>query len=107
MERKTRRTPRKFTAEFKADTAKLVIDGHRTIAQLVKEFDLSESALGTRVRQARAHAPQGHTGTLDSEEKEELSRLRHENKVLRMEREILSSTFADFEGELEANEPAW
>ena len=53
-----------------------------------RELDLTESALRNWVAHARADRTKGRTG-LTTEEREELRRLRKENRVLRTEREIL------------------
>jgi transposase len=96
MVQKKQHERRKFTPEFKAETAKLVIDGHRTVSQLVKELDLAESAVRRWVEQARADVGKGPPGTLTSAEKEELAALRREVRVLRMERDLLKKATAFF-----------
>ena len=59
------------------------------------ELDLTESALRNWGAHARADRTQGRTG-LTTEEREELRRLRKENRVLRTEREILKNAAAFF-----------
>ena len=44
MAKRKRRT---FTPEFKADAVRLTKAGGRTIGQVAKELDLTETALGT------------------------------------------------------------
>jgi transposase len=48
------------------------------------------------VRQAEIDAGRGAPGALTSEEREELGRLRRENRTLRMERDILKKATAFF-----------
>jgi transposase len=48
------------------------------------------------VQQAKSDAGQGPPGALTTEEREELRRLRRENKTLLMEREILRKAAAFF-----------
>ena len=67
---------------------RLVLDEGKTIGAVARELDLTPSALGNWVRQARADRSQGKTG-LTTEERTELARLRKENRELRMERDIL------------------
>ena len=55
----------------------------------------AQSGLGKWVEQARADRSDGKTG-LTTAEREELSRLRKENRELRMEREILKKAAAFF-----------
>ena len=69
---------------------RLVLDEGKTIGAVARELDLTPSALGNWVRQARADRSQGKTG-LTTEERTELARLRKENRELRMERDILKS----------------
>ena len=86
-----RRPRRQFTDEFKAGAVGLVLDERKSVAQVARELDLTESALRTWVAPARAD----RTG-LTSEEREELRRLRKENRTLRTEREILKKAAAFF-----------
>ena len=82
-----RRQRRRFTPEFKARTVELVRSSGKPIAQVCRELDLTETAVRRWVDQARIDA--GEREGLTSQEREELARLRKENRVLREEREIL------------------
>ncbi len=84
-----RRTRRVHTREFKAETVKLVKAGGRGISDLARDLGLAESVVRAWVRQADVDAGKGPPGALTTTENEELSQLRREVKVLRMEREIL------------------
>jgi len=64
----------------------------RTIAQVAKDLDLTETALREWVKRAEVDAGKGPVGALTTEEREELTRLRRENKRLQMEREILKNS---------------
>jgi len=77
------------TPEFKAEAVKLVKEGGRKVAELSRDLGLADSLVRSWVRQANVDAGEGPAGTLTTAEKEELSHLRREVKVLRMEREIL------------------
>jgi transposase-like protein len=70
--------------------------GGRGIGQLARDLDLTESAVRLWVRQADIDAGRGPEGALVTEERKELERLRKENRVLRMEREILKKATAFF-----------
>ena len=61
-----------------------------------KDLDLTPSSLGKWVEQARANGGRSKRGTLTTDEKEELARLRKEVRVLRVERDILSKATAFF-----------
>jgi transposase len=56
---------------------------------VARDLDLTESSVRNWVAQALIDAGRGKPGALTTAEKEELTRLRKENRELRMEREIL------------------
>lgn len=91
-----KRQRRSFGPEFKADAVRLVRVGGRSIGQVAKELDLTETSLREWVRQAEVDAGEGPMGALTSAERAELSQLRREVKVLQMEREILKKATAFF-----------
>jgi transposase len=93
MEKRRRRT---FTDEFKAQTVELVRKSGKTVSEVARDLDLTVSVLRTWVRQADIDAGRGPVGALTTEEREELSRLRKENRVLKEEREILKKAAAFF-----------
>jgi transposase len=66
--------------------------GMRTVA---RELDLTASALSLWVRHARAERTQGKSGLM-KEEREELTRLRKEVRILAEERDILKTAAAFF-----------
>lgn len=78
-----RRTPSpvrgSFTDEFKAGAVRLVIDEGKSVGQVARGLDLTESALRQWVERVRADRGTGKPGALTSAEREELSRLRKEN----------------------------
>jgi transposase len=92
----TRRKRRLFTAEFKADTVKLVETSGRSVADVARELDLTETALRDWVQRAQIDAGQGPPGALTTTEREELAALRRENKRLRQERDILKAAATYF-----------
>ncbi len=93
-----RRKRRSFTAEFKAEAVRLVREGTKTLPVLAKDLDLTESALRLWVQQAeQAEKAEGKAaGGLKAEEREELMRLRRENRQLLMERDFLKKAAAFF-----------
>ncbi|MBV9328098.1 MAG: transposase [Chloroflexi bacterium] len=80
------RRRRSFTPEFKAQTAELVRTSGKSVAGVTRDLDLTEIAVRRWVAQAEIDA--GRRDGLTTSEREELSRLRRENRVLRDEREI-------------------
>ena len=94
-EKKQRRVRRAFTDEFKAQAIRLVLDEGKTVSAVARELDLTASALRVWVERARADRSKGKTG-LTTEERAELAQLRKENRILRMERDILKKASAFF-----------
>ena len=84
----------RYTPEFKRQMVELVRAG-RTPASLHREFGPSAWTIGLWVKQAARDAGKGDGG-LTSAEREELTRLRRENRKLKEEREILSKAAAWF-----------
>ena len=84
-----RRDRRSFTPEFKAEVVRLCKAGDRSIERVAKDLDLTETALREWVQRAAIDAGKGPAGSLTTDERVELARLRRENKQLLMERDIL------------------
>lgn len=91
-----RRVRRSFTEEFKAGAIRLVIDEGKTVAQVARDLDLVENSLRNWVDRARADRGKGKPGVLTTAEREELARLRKENRELKMERDILKKAAVFF-----------
>lgn len=72
----------------------------RTPAQLAREFDCSAQSISTWVAQAAADSGKPVRGkdVLTSAERDELARLRRENRQLKQERDILAKATAWFAG---------
>ena len=90
-----RRPRRQFTDEFKAGAVRLVLEQGKTVGAAARDLDLTETALREWVKRARADRTLGRTG-LTTAEREELARLRKENRELRSERDILKKAAAFF-----------
>ena len=88
----TARARRQFTLEFKAEAVSLVRSSGKKVSQIARELDLTDSALRNWVERAE------HAGgsDLSPSERQELQQLRKENRVLRMERELLKKAAAFF-----------
>jgi transposase len=84
----------RYTPEFKRQMVDLVRSG-RSPASLAKEFGPSAWTIALWVKQDARDAGKGDGG-LSSGEREELRRLRRENRRLKEEREILSKAAAWF-----------
>ena len=92
----TKRKRRQFTDEFKKDTVRLIRESGKTVAEIARDLDLSESAVRNWLTRAEIDAGRGGQGELTTAERQELQRLRRENKQLQMEREILKKAAAFF-----------
>ncbi len=88
------RRRRSFTPEFKAEIVEACGRGDRSIGQVARDFDLTETAVREWVRQADVDA--GRRDGLTTTEREELSQLRRENRRLREDVEILKRATAFF-----------
>lgn len=85
-----RRPRRRFDDDFKAQAVRLVLDEGKSVGSVARDLDLTETALREWVHRARADRTKGKTG-LTTAEREELARLRRENRILQEEREILKN----------------
>jgi transposase len=94
MERSKRRDRRSYTPEFKSEIVDRCRAGDRSISEVARDFDLTESAVRRWVAQAEIDA--GERAGLTSEEREELSRLRRENKRLQADVDLLERATAFF-----------
>jgi transposase-like protein len=95
----TTRPRRRYTDEQRAEAVELCIKENLPCSQVAKRLDLHPSILSRWVRQARIDRgealPVDH-GLLNSAEREELSRLRKENRELRREKDFFKLAAAHF-----------
>jgi transposase len=91
-----KRKRRSFTAEYKAEVVGLVRSSGKTVGQVARELDLTETAVRAWVRQAAVDSKRDPQGPLTSEERAELARLRRELKTTTMERDFLRKAAAFF-----------
>jgi transposase len=85
-----------FTREYKAEVVELIRKSGRSLSEVAKELDLTRTAVAEWVKQAEVDAGRGGTGALTTAEREELVRLRRDNRRLQMEHEILRKAAAFF-----------
>ena len=90
------RKRRAFTREYKAEVVALIRKGDQSIGAVAKQLDLSETAVRRWAEPAEVDTGRGGTGALTTVEREELVRLRRENRRLAMEHEILRKAAAFF-----------
>lgn len=88
-----------YTSEFRREAVQLVQNTERSIAQVARDLGISNQTLRNWIKQADVDA--GRREGLSTEEREELRRLRRENRTLLQEREILKKAAAFFARESE------
>lgn len=87
----------KYSAEFKAEAVKLVVEQGMSATQAAKDLGIAQSVLSRWVARARREAS---PDALTAAERDELKRLRRENKILQQERDILKKAAAFFAKEM-------
>jgi len=98
-----KRKYREYTKEQKAEAVKLVQVSGQSISQVARDLDIPENTLWNWVNRKRIDSGEGPPGALTTEEREELRRLRRENRRLRMERDFLKKAAAFFAKEEDSN----
>jgi transposase len=76
-----------YPREFREEAVRLVRSSGRPIAQIARELGIAHGTLSAWVKQAELDAGLRSDGLVTAE-REELRRLRRENRILREEREI-------------------
>lgn len=94
MSKSKYKTTVRYTLEFRQQIIDLVRAG-RPIPELVQQFGVTATSIHNWLRLVRKHDKPA-TEELTINEREELERLRRENRQLLMEREILSKAAAWF-----------
>ena len=92
-----------YTPEFRRQMIELVRSGRRP-EQLAKEFEPTAQAIRNWVAQADRDGGSRDDG-LKTEERDEINRLRRENRQLKLERDILSKAAAWFARETDVIPP--
>ena len=94
------RTHSTYPPEFRSEAVKLLRSGGKSLAELSRDLGVADQTLRNWLRQADLDQGRRHDG-LTTDEREELGRLRRENRILRQEREILKKAAAYFARETE------
>jgi transposase-like protein len=87
---------RSFTQEFKQEAVNLTTEPNQSISKVAEDLGVSVSAVRNWVIQEDAGYANGGSGVLTNIERQELLALKKENKLLRMERDILKKAAAFF-----------
>jgi transposase-like protein len=96
--KRPRGRPSKYPPEFQRNEVVMVLDEHRSIADVARSIGVNEGTLGNWV--AKARRERGERVGIDGDERSELAELRSENAQLRMERDLLKRSMAFWVKEL-------
>lgn len=92
-----KQTRRKYPEEFKREAVALITEQGYRVSEAARSLDVGENLL----RRWKCKFEEEATGGgLDADEREELKRLRKENRQLRMEKEILKKASQFFAKEM-------
>jgi transposase len=83
-----------YLPEFRREALELLKVSGKPVSQVAKDLGVSDQTLYVWRRQAQID--EGQREGLSSEEREELRRLRKENRTLQMEKDILKKAAAFF-----------
>lgn len=89
-------TSKRYTPEFKRDAVALARSSDRTVTEVARELGVSAEGLRNWVKQDAVDRGQGAPGELTSSEKEELNRLRRQNREQQQTIEVLKKATAFF-----------
>ena len=82
----------RYPKEYRRDVCALVLDQKRSVASVAKELGIAEQTIYLWLRQERID--RGEQQSLTMSEREELDRLRKEDRRLRQERDLLKKSTA-------------
>ncbi len=94
------RTRPPYPEEFRREAVALVRREGRSVREVAESLGVSEQSLRAWLKRTELDAGERHDG-LSSDQREELRRLKAENRRLRQEREILKRAAAFFARETE------
>ena len=91
VKRKTRRERRTFNAEYKQQVLELVRAGDKSVSQICRDLDLTESSVRKWIKADQTTNGTMTQNSLSETDQQELERLRTENRRLKTERDILKN----------------
>ena len=93
----TTKKRRAYTEDFKRDAVALVTEQGYSVAEAARSLEVGAGLLG---RWKRQQEEQVSNDALNPDEREELKQLRKENRLLRMEKDILKKASQYFAKEM-------
>ncbi len=97
MESTGRRARRAFTDQYKAEVVELCRTSGKPVAAVARDLGLTATVVRRWVTQAEIDG--GRRDGLSTSDREEIARLRKENRVLREERDVLKRATVFFAAE--------
>lgn len=92
------RSKRSFSVEFREKAVAYVVEQNKSVAAAARELGIGESTLGNWVS-AAGEDSSGSTEAMTRNEREEVRRLKAENRELQMRVELLKKAAAFFANE--------
>jgi len=86
----------KYTAEFKAEAVALYRQSGKSVSAAARDIGVAPTTLSAWIKQVDINDGRGPQGALTTAEREELIRLRRENRQVKMERDFLKKAAAFF-----------
>ena len=96
MTKKKKQKRKNYTPEFKEAAVRMVLEAGKTPAEVGSDLGVHATSIRYWVKQYQSTINRDGLTSLSSGEREELIRLRKENRTLQMERDILKKAAAFF-----------
>lgn len=91
------RATKRYDREFKLGAVKLVVEEGKSVRQVAEDLGISGKSLYSWIKEYEADKVSAFPGSGNPKAQEdENKRLREENRLLRMERDLLKKTFGYF-----------
>ena len=78
-----------YPPEFKREAVKLHRSSNKSIPKMAEELGIASESMRRWIRQHEVDSDEREGLTTEEEEREELGRLRRENRILKQEKEVL------------------
>jgi len=78
-----------YPPEFKKEAVKLHRSSNKSIPKMAEELGIASESMRRWIRQHEVDSDEREGLTTEEEEREELGRLRRENRILKQEKEVL------------------